>query len=489
VETTYLSKEQQAHLLQSAPFREAIIYKNSDLLLSPLIKKFLSRCVEPVKRFKHAEYIKSLAISPDGSKLLTGSSDHTVKLWDIQSGAVLHTFNHQLAVESVAFSHDGSKIITGSDDRTAKVWDTQSGIVLHTLQHGHRVCLVTFNKDDSQIITGSDDRTVKVWDAYSGNPIHTFDNDRLPRVLAVSPDGAQVLTGSSLHRAMVWSSLSGDLIHTLYHRKSILENTNQGISVWSVAFSADGSRYLTGCLDGTAVLWDAKSGELIRLFEHGDEGVYTVGFSLDGSTIITGSGGKGQIHGTLKVWDIDSGKLLKVINTTLYRVLRFVLVPGEAHILMVGDKEAEIRDMQTEKLIYKFTPLMSDKVAALSPDGSLLATGAGGWTGVTADLWNIKELINNDYFLSHLNIDQLDLFRGFELTFTQKDGRPVGRIQATHDQWNTFMSLPPTLQKVLNIRIKAPGQIGTTQQEQGIIGPVILFFRDYLSRLLDDYYR
>jgi hypothetical protein len=113
----------------------------------------------------HTSLIVSVAFSPDGSKLATGSCDRTARIWDTGSGTLLHTLiAHICAIVSVAFSPDGSKLATGSEDRTARIWDTGSGTLLHTLiAHICAIVSVAFSPDGSKLATGSGDNKARIW--------------------------------------------------------------------------------------------------------------------------------------------------------------------------------------------------------------------------------------------------------------------------------------------------------------------------------------
>src|SRR5262245_27315558 len=115
---------------------------------------------------RHNSIVSSVTFSPDGKMLATGSSDRTVKLWDVTTGQELTTLEGQMAqVRSVAFSPDGKMLATGSDDRTARLWDVTTGQELTTLKgHMTQVWSVAFSPDGKMLATGSSDRTVKLWD-------------------------------------------------------------------------------------------------------------------------------------------------------------------------------------------------------------------------------------------------------------------------------------------------------------------------------------
>jgi len=147
----------------------------------------------------HIETISSVAFSPDGQKMLMGSHDDTVTLWDSKSGQVIHKFREHInSVNSVAFSPDGQKMLTGSWDATAILWDVESGQVIHNFRkHKSVVTSVAFSPDGRKLLTGSWDDTTILWDAESGQVIHELkEHKKTVKSVSFSPDGRKLLTGS-----------------------------------------------------------------------------------------------------------------------------------------------------------------------------------------------------------------------------------------------------------------------------------------------------
>ena len=147
----------------------------------------------PVSRERPA----SATFSPDGSRVVTASSDQTAKVWEAKSGAeVLTLKGYTGLVRSATFSPDGSRVVAGSVDGTAKVWDAKNGVEVLTLKgHTDRVNSASFSPDGSQVVTGSDDNTAKVWDAKSGAEVLTLNgHTSFVRSATFSPDGSGVVT-------------------------------------------------------------------------------------------------------------------------------------------------------------------------------------------------------------------------------------------------------------------------------------------------------
>jgi hypothetical protein len=133
----------------------------------------------------------SVAFSPDGGRLLSGSGDKTLKLWDLATGQLLRTFEgHHDLVWSVAFSPDGGRLLSGSRDKTLKLWDAATGQLMRTFEgRSSLVSSVTFSPDGRQVVSGAAEGTIKLWDAATGQPLASLLGSADGEWLAMTPAG------------------------------------------------------------------------------------------------------------------------------------------------------------------------------------------------------------------------------------------------------------------------------------------------------------
>ena len=100
----------------------------------------------------HSNFVNSVSISKDGLKIVSGSDDKSIKIWEVSSGKLLKSLDgHSDIVRCVCFSNDGSKIASGSDDTTIKIWEVSSGILLKSLENGSIVWSFCFSPNGSYI--------------------------------------------------------------------------------------------------------------------------------------------------------------------------------------------------------------------------------------------------------------------------------------------------------------------------------------------------
>ena len=335
----------------------------------------------------HTGPVSAFAFSPDGTRVLTGSDDHTARLWDAATGKTLATLaGHTSHVSAVAFSPDGTRVLTGSWDKTARLWDAATGKAVATLVgHTDYVTVVAFSPHSTRVLTGSGDNTARLWDAATGKSLATL-TGHTGYVLAVafSPDGARVLTGSGDNTARLWDAATGKSVATL---------TGHTGYVSAVAFSPDGMRVLTGSVDHTARLWDAATGKAVATLGGHTSASTAVAFSPDGTRVLTGS-----VDDTARLWDGATGK---AVATTLAghtdTVVAVAFSPDGTRVLTGSlDNTARLWDAAAGKAVTTLAGHTAPvRAIAFSPDGSRVLTGSDDHT---ARLWSVfksaQDLIN-----------------------------------------------------------------------------------------------
>ena len=164
-----------------------------------------------IAAFQHEAWVLSASFSPDGTRVVTASSDYTARVWDARSGQPLtEPLQHEGGVISASFSPDGTRVVTASSDNTARVWDARSGQPLtEPLKHEQLVNSASFSPDGTRVVTASKDKTARVWDARSGQPLtEPLKHEQLVNSASFSPDGTRVVTASDDFTARVWDIAS-----------------------------------------------------------------------------------------------------------------------------------------------------------------------------------------------------------------------------------------------------------------------------------------
>jgi WD40 repeat protein len=146
------------------------------------------------------------------------SRDNTLRLWDAVSGAHLNNLKgHSDGICSVAFSPDGTHIVSGSFDNTLRLWDAVRGAHLNTLKgHSSWIHSVGFSPDGTRIVSGSNDGTFRLWDAVSGALLNTLQGDSGPATLAAFSHYVGTVSGSSGSDIQQWHIVGGMLISADY---------------------------------------------------------------------------------------------------------------------------------------------------------------------------------------------------------------------------------------------------------------------------------
>ncbi len=267
------------------------------------IKKF-----ENKKTFKgHSSAVNCVAVLPNGN-VISGSTDGTLKVWDIHSRTLLSSFGaslktlrgHMGSVYCVAVLPNGNAI-SGSEDETLKVWDVSSGACLRTFQRAHRhfiSCVAVL--PNGNVISSSWDNKVRVWDINSGVCLQVFGEPHYDsiRCVAILPNG-NVITGSGDDTLKVWDPKLGVCLQTLKGHIS---------RVTCLAVHPNGN-VISGSLDKTLKVWDINTGTCLQTFNGHTDGVRNVTVLPNGRVI------SGSVDNTIKIWDTSSGSCLHTVQS------------------------------------------------------------------------------------------------------------------------------------------------------------------------------
>jgi len=240
----------------------------------------------------HTGDVLSVAITPDGTRVVSGSGDQTIRVWNLQSGCLERTFEGQARrVVAVAITPDGTRVISGSwfDDNVVRVWDLASGRLERILVgHTQMVAAVAVTPDGARVVSGSFDNTVRVWDLASGRLERTLTGHTHAECsVAVTPDGTRIVSGSFDNTVRVWDLASGRLEGTLEGHTA---------EVHAVAITRDGARIVSGSGDKTVRVWDLASGRLEGTLEGHTAEVLAVAITPDGKRIVSAG------NDNLRVW-------------------------------------------------------------------------------------------------------------------------------------------------------------------------------------------
>jgi WD40 repeat protein/DNA-binding SARP family transcriptional activator len=271
--------------------------------------------------------VNAVAISPDGALVAAGSNNGVVGVWRVADGQRHQLFTgHTNAVWSVAWSPDGALLASAGSDGTVQVWDIATGRVAQALREGRHVGVTCFVPETALGATAGHGRQcallatcdgngcVRIWRIADGALLRTFGEPlgawsgaSRPREigsLTLDASGARLATCAGDGCVRIWRIADGALLHTF----------GEGSDAVRVAFGPGGQLLATGHEDGTLRVWDAEMGKLVRVMDgHGAEDVYALAWRPGGDEVALG-GVIGGADSTIRIWDVASGRLVRALR-------------------------------------------------------------------------------------------------------------------------------------------------------------------------------
>jgi WD40 repeat protein len=429
-----------------------------------------------IRVFPSQDFIESVAFSPDGKQILSGSWDKTAYLWETESGKLLRKFEGPTSrVTSVAFSHDGRKVLVGTTDCTVWLWEVASGKLLWTccVENIYFSFLeVFFSPDDDQVVIGCES-SICVLETKSGYllrrwnwPLTTNSN----RSFALSPLGHKLLIGTEEGEILLFDTESG---------QKLLLKKDTGLWVEWVAFFPDGHK----AFSGEIALWEIESRRVLQTFGGYLLGINNLACSPDGQKVLANAGSVAYL------WETESAQMLQTFVGHTNLITSVAFSPDGSKVLSASsDKTVRLWRIAKEKqstLVQGQTAYVM--AVAFSPDGSKLVTGSH---DNTARLWDTESGRLLQTFEGHTNAvsvvgflpDGSKIFTGSDLSvrlWEIKSNRLLQTFENCLDRGLSHLVFSPDGSKFL-----------TTKDETGVLwetesGKLLQTFQGHTSHVRD----
>ncbi|MBA1143449.1 WD40 repeat domain-containing protein [Mesorhizobium neociceri] len=286
----------------------------------------------PTEPDGHRDAVVWLAVSADGRDIMSASTDHMIKLWDIAGKRLIRNLGeHKDMARTALFMPDGATALTAGDDGEIVLRKLADGAVLHVFSSGANggVRKLAISRDGKRAVSGHDTGNVIVWDLVNKSALHVMTGHDWPiSTVAISPDGTRALSGSLDGTLKYWDVESGKQLRSWHGHE-------QG--TYGAVFTADGHHAITGSGDYTIKLWDLDTFRELRRFEGHEGTVYTLALSADGKRLASGS-----LDGTARLWDVDTGNQIAMFDSRTGPIYAVAFAPDGT--LLTGGDDHTIRD-------------------------------------------------------------------------------------------------------------------------------------------------
>jgi WD40 repeat protein len=276
----------------------------------------------------HADWVQAIVFAPAGRRLATSSNDRTVRLWDIDTGAVVNVLKLPYPVDAIDYSPDGRTLVTAGTDGTVQLWDTRAATSVARFEGtGYPLFSVAYAPDGRNVAAAGKDRVVYLWNTGNGNRRALEGHRGEINALAFRPGGKMLVSAGADRSIHVWDVESGQETSTLSGHKDL---------VLALAFSRDGNWLASGDAGHTIRLWDMRTLTLAQTLNV-SQSVLSLAFARDGSWLAAGSA-----DNTVRLFDRETGRLIQTLEGHAGYV-QAVAVSPDGSLLASGGRDRKVR--------------------------------------------------------------------------------------------------------------------------------------------------
>jgi WD40 repeat protein/serine/threonine protein kinase len=281
------------------------------------------------------DIVNSVAWSPDGRLLASGSMEGRVKVWDARTGTPVFDLVHaqKRFVRGLAFSPDGRLLATGGEDDRVKLWDMGTGRFVRDFATGPRPTMLlglAFSPNGDRLAAADHDRNVRIWDLADGSEARLPDDLLVTGGLAFTPDGGQVITVDTKGVVMVWDVAA--------RRAAATFPADIRAAGYRGAFSRDRGLLAIGCEDGTVTVVRTRPLEGVRTLEAHTGEISGLAFGAGDGRLATA--GDDLI---VKVWDLGTGQAALALDDIITRRANSLAFSPDGDRLAVGSADGAVR--------------------------------------------------------------------------------------------------------------------------------------------------
>lgn len=426
---------------------------------------------------EHPAWVWSVAFSPDSRFLASASSNSTIVIWDVENNRKTCVLEgHADRLRSIAFCPSKNILASVGADKTIKLWDISQNVCVKTLVgHTDLIWSVDFSSDGKQLATSSNDKTIRIWDTDSGEQLYSFQAHESPvRSVAFVPNTSLLASGSADHLVKIWDLDSQTCLHVLQGHKNRIRAVTASPTEPIVASSSS---------DQTIRLWNIETGECKQILKGFKFGVRAIDFSPDGQLLVSGSDDP-----SLRIWDVRRGNCLQHFEGYSCRfktidfdkLNRYMISSSHDNCLRLWDTESfEVKHLIPDVGYWLFD-------VSFSHQGQYFAAtvNEGVWLWDTESIKKIKTMQGHDGVVKALSFSKNDDFLASSgddhhiCIWQVSNGRLIKRLEEHNNRVHTLAFHP-----VENTLLASGGDDATIRTWNIDTGQLLHVFHGHKDRI------